>query len=151
MSGPRLGRSNHADTGSRKNSYWRRIPSRPRMLLVSSPKNNGDEGTDKQRAARGADIISESSRTDDEGAQMIPNSNSGQIAIVVGTRPEIVKLAPVVRLLGDTATLIQTGQHEDEELSGVFLADAGITQAALVGDLRPAPACAARPDHRAAR
>jgi UDP-N-acetylglucosamine 2-epimerase (non-hydrolysing) len=61
---------------------------------------------------------------------MIPNSNSGQIAVVVGTRPEIVKLATVVRLLGDTATLIHTGQHEDEELSGVFLAAAGMTQAA---------------------
>jgi UDP-N-acetylglucosamine 2-epimerase (non-hydrolysing) len=60
---------------------------------------------------------------------MIPNGNSGQISVVVGTRPEIVKLAPVVRLLGDRATLIHTCQHEDEELSGVFLAAAGITQA----------------------
>jgi UDP-N-acetylglucosamine 2-epimerase (non-hydrolysing) len=60
---------------------------------------------------------------------MIPNNNSGQIAVVVGTRPEIVKLAPVVRLLGERATLIHTCQHEDEELSGVFLAAAGLTQA----------------------
>jgi len=61
--------------------------------------------------------------------QMTLNDNCRKIAVVVGTRPEIVKLAPVVRLLGDHAVLIHTHQHEDEELSGVFLAAAGITQA----------------------
>jgi UDP-N-acetylglucosamine 2-epimerase (non-hydrolysing) len=60
---------------------------------------------------------------------MIQNGNSGQIAVVVGTRPEIVKLAPLVRLLDSDATLIHTCQHEDEKLSGVFLAAAGLTQA----------------------
>jgi UDP-N-acetylglucosamine 2-epimerase (non-hydrolysing) len=60
---------------------------------------------------------------------MMPNDNSGQIAVVVGTRPDIVKLAPIVRLLGDHSLLIHSGQHEDEELSGVFLAAAGIAQA----------------------
>jgi UDP-N-acetylglucosamine 2-epimerase (non-hydrolysing) len=72
---------------------------------------------------------------------MIQNDNSGQIAIVVGTRPEIVKLAPLVRLLGDNAELIHTCQHEDEELSGVFLAAAGITKArtlsGICGQPRP--------------
>jgi UDP-N-acetylglucosamine 2-epimerase (non-hydrolysing) len=84
---------------------------------------------DKQQAARAADILSIAAEPDDERAQMIPNDNSGQIAVVVGTRPEIVKVAPVVSLLGDKASLIHTCQHEDEELSGVFLAAAGITQA----------------------
>jgi UDP-N-acetylglucosamine 2-epimerase (non-hydrolysing) len=60
---------------------------------------------------------------------MIPTGNCGHIAVVVGTRPEIVKLAPVVRLLDDCATLIHTCQHQDEELSGVFLAAAGLRQA----------------------
>jgi UDP-N-acetylglucosamine 2-epimerase (non-hydrolysing) len=60
---------------------------------------------------------------------MISKGNAGQIAVVVGTRPEIVKLAPIVRLLGDNADLIHTCQHEDKELSGVFLAAAGITHA----------------------
>jgi UDP-N-acetylglucosamine 2-epimerase (non-hydrolysing) len=46
------------------------------------------------------------------------------IAVVVGTRPEIVKLAAVVRLLGDQARLVHTGQHEDEGLAGVFFAAA---------------------------
>lgn len=51
-----------------------------------------------------------------------------RIAIVVGTRPEIVKLAPVLHLLGDDAELIHAGQHEDQELSGAFLAGAGLTR-----------------------
>jgi UDP-N-acetylglucosamine 2-epimerase (non-hydrolysing) len=45
---------------------------------------------------------------------------------VVGTRPEIVKLAHIARMLGPRARLIHTGQHTDEELSGVFLAAAGL-------------------------
>ena len=49
--------------------------------------------------------------------------------VVAGTRPEIVKLAPVIKLMGDSAQLVHTRQHEDEELSGVFLAAAGIQQA----------------------
>ena len=56
------------------------------------------------------------------------NSSKGRIAIVVGTRPEIVKLAPVLHLLGDDAELIHAGQHEDQELSGAFLAGAGLTR-----------------------
>jgi UDP-N-acetylglucosamine 2-epimerase (non-hydrolysing) len=55
---------------------------------------------------------------------MIPDRS--RIAVVVGTRPEIVKLAPIVRLLGEQAELIHAGQHEDPELSGVFLAGAGL-------------------------
>jgi UDP-N-acetylglucosamine 2-epimerase (non-hydrolysing) len=51
------------------------------------------------------------------------------ITSVVGTRPEIVKLAPVVRLLGESGRLVHAGQHQDEELSEVFLAAAGIRQA----------------------
>jgi UDP-N-acetylglucosamine 2-epimerase (non-hydrolysing) len=50
---------------------------------------------------------------------------------VVGTRPEIVKVAAIVRLLGRSAELVHTRQHQDEELSGVFLAAAGL----------PAPRC----------
>ena len=54
---------------------------------------------------------------------------SHPIAVVAGTRPEIVKLAPVMNLLRDSGQLVHTRQHEDEELSGVFLAAAGIRQA----------------------
>ena len=55
---------------------------------------------------------------------MLRNTDSRRIAIVVGTRPEIVKLAPVIRILGPAARFLHTGQHRDEELSGVFLAGA---------------------------
>lgn len=40
------------------------------------------------------------------------------VAVVMGTRPEMIKLAHVVRHLGDRARLIHTGQHFDDELSG---------------------------------
>jgi UDP-N-acetylglucosamine 2-epimerase (non-hydrolysing) len=64
---------------------------------------------------------------------MLQSDDSRYIAIVVGTRPEIVKLAPLVRMLGTTSRLLHTCQHEDEELSGVFLAAAGIRQACSSG------------------
>jgi UDP-N-acetylglucosamine 2-epimerase (non-hydrolysing) len=40
------------------------------------------------------------------------------VAVVMGTRPEMIKLALVVRQLGERARLIHTGQHFDDELSG---------------------------------
>jgi UDP-N-acetylglucosamine 2-epimerase (non-hydrolysing) len=70
---------------------------------------------------------------------MSHDDNSRQIAIIVGTRPEIVKLAPVARLLGEAARLIHTRQHEDEELSGVFLAAAGLTLARALSGIRGEP------------
>ncbi|SFK70407.1 UDP-N-acetylglucosamine 2-epimerase (non-hydrolysing) [Halogranum rubrum] len=46
------------------------------------------------------------------------------VLVVVGTRPEIVKLAPVIRSLRRTDALddalVHTGQHYDDELSGSF-------------------------------
>jgi UDP-N-acetylglucosamine 2-epimerase (non-hydrolysing) len=54
---------------------------------------------------------------------MSGDDGSSRIAVVIGTRPEIVKVAAIVRLLGRRARLIHTGQHSDDELSGVFLAD----------------------------
>jgi UDP-N-acetylglucosamine 2-epimerase (non-hydrolysing) len=48
------------------------------------------------------------------------------IAFVLGTRPELIKVAPLVKLFGDQARVIHTGQHYDEQLSGQFLAELGI-------------------------
>ncbi|MYW65702.1 UDP-N-acetylglucosamine 2-epimerase (non-hydrolyzing) [Streptomyces sp. SID8379] len=45
----------------------------------------------------------------------------GSVAVVLGTRPELVKLAPLLHDLGDAARLVHTGQHWDEALSGRFL------------------------------
>ncbi|MEU5130747.1 non-hydrolyzing UDP-N-acetylglucosamine 2-epimerase [Streptomyces mobaraensis] len=50
------------------------------------------------------------------------------IAIVLGTRPELVKLTDLVRLLGPAAHLIHTGQHYDEDLSGRFLTELGLPE-----------------------
>lgn len=65
-----------------------------------------------------------------------------EVAVVVGTRPEIVKLAPVVRALGPGVRLLHTCQHTDDELSAVFLAGAGLprpeTLSGVRGEPRPA-------------
>jgi len=52
-----------------------------------------------------------------------------EVAIVIGTRPETVKMAPVIRLLqrnGFNPTLIHTGQHHDYELCGQFVDQLGL-------------------------
>jgi UDP-N-acetylglucosamine 2-epimerase (non-hydrolysing) len=46
-----------------------------------------------------------------------------RIAFVLGTRPEIIKCAPVIaeaRSAGEEVVLIHTGQHYDWDMSGVF-------------------------------
>lgn len=50
----------------------------------------------------------------------------GDVAVVLGTRPEIIKLAPVVAALGERARVIWTGQHYDPGLSEVFFDAAGV-------------------------
>lgn len=44
-----------------------------------------------------------------------------RVAIVFGTRPEIIKLAGVARLLGPDACLIHSGQHDSYEMARSFL------------------------------
>ena len=43
------------------------------------------------------------------------------VVVVLGTRPEIIKLAFVIRLLGPAAVVVHTGQHYDFGLSDSFL------------------------------
>lgn len=48
---------------------------------------------------------------------------SSHVAIVLGTRPEIIKLAPVIRACEQQDleyTLIHTGQHYSDSLDSVF-------------------------------
>jgi UDP-N-acetylglucosamine 2-epimerase (non-hydrolysing) len=45
------------------------------------------------------------------------------VAVVLGTRPEIIKMSRVIRLLGDTAWVIHTGQHYDANLSTSFFGE----------------------------
>lgn len=50
-------------------------------------------------------------------------------AIVLGTRPELVKMAPVLEALerkGERVILVHTGQHYDDNLSGAFFRDLGL-------------------------
>ncbi|GAA1274834.1 non-hydrolyzing UDP-N-acetylglucosamine 2-epimerase [Saccharothrix xinjiangensis] len=37
----------------------------------------------------------------------------GAVTMVCGTRPELIKLAPLIQLLGQAATVVYTGQHYD--------------------------------------
>jgi UDP-N-acetylglucosamine 2-epimerase (non-hydrolysing) len=51
------------------------------------------------------------------------------IVVVVGTRPEIIKMAPVVKELekrGVEFTFIHTGQHFDYEMSQIFIEELGL-------------------------
>ncbi|WP_167480398.1 non-hydrolyzing UDP-N-acetylglucosamine 2-epimerase [Streptomyces bacillaris] len=51
-----------------------------------------------------------------------------RVAVVLGTRPELVKLAEPIRLLGPAARVIHTGQHYDDTLSGNFLDELGLPE-----------------------
>lgn len=56
---------------------------------------------------------------------------SAPVAVVLGTRPEIIKLAGVLDELGQRAVLIHTGQHYDDALSGAFMDDLGLPPPAV--------------------
>ncbi len=44
-----------------------------------------------------------------------------RVVVVFGTRPEMIKLAPIIRELGSRAISIHTGQHFDDSMSRTFL------------------------------
>jgi UDP-N-acetylglucosamine 2-epimerase (non-hydrolysing) len=66
---------------------------------------------------------------------MSASIGGARVAVVIGTRPEIVKLAPIVRLLGQRARLIHTRQHRDDELSGVFLSAARLPEPEMLSGI----------------
>ncbi|MEM1689368.1 MAG: UDP-N-acetylglucosamine 2-epimerase (non-hydrolyzing) [Candidatus Hadarchaeales archaeon] len=52
-----------------------------------------------------------------------------KVACVFGTRPEIIKLSPVIEECGKTGLdvlLVHTGQHYDYEMSDIFLQELGV-------------------------
>jgi UDP-N-acetylglucosamine 2-epimerase (non-hydrolysing) len=51
---------------------------------------------------------------------------TGRVVVVLGTRPEIVKLAPVIRALPGSPMVVHTGQHYDPLLAATFLDVFGI-------------------------
>ncbi|HEX5401754.1 MAG TPA: UDP-N-acetylglucosamine 2-epimerase [Pseudonocardiaceae bacterium] len=54
---------------------------------------------------------------------MTAGDRSARIAVVVGTRPEAIKLAPVTKLLGREALIVHTGQHFSAGMSGQLTPD----------------------------
>lgn len=54
------------------------------------------------------------------------DTTTPHVAVVLGTRPEIIKLAGIIRELGPRARVIHTGQHYDDAMSGQFLDQLGI-------------------------
>lgn len=57
-----------------------------------------------------------------------PNLPENSVAVVLGTRPEIIKLAHVIHGLGRAAGVVHTGQHYDFGLSASFLEAFGIVE-----------------------
>lgn len=66
----------------------------------------GSAGTEAPQAAAGAlDVF---------------DLTPGSVATVFGTRPEIIKLAGIIEILGKGASTIYSGQHFDQLLSDIF-------------------------------
>ncbi|GAA1179446.1 UDP-N-acetylglucosamine 2-epimerase (non-hydrolyzing) [Kitasatospora gansuensis] len=62
-----------------------------------------------------------------------------RIAVVLGTRPELVKLAPLIHELGPAARLLHTGQHWDEAMSGRFLRELDLPEPELLSGVGGRP------------
>ncbi|KFU76683.1 UDP-N-acetylglucosamine 2-epimerase (non-hydrolysing) [Amycolatopsis lurida] len=48
---------------------------------------------------------------------------AGSVVLVCGTRPELIKLSPLTRYLGDDCAIVYTGQHYDDSLYARIRAD----------------------------
>jgi UDP-N-acetylglucosamine 2-epimerase (non-hydrolysing) len=62
----------------------------------------------------------------------------GSAVVVLGTRPEIIKLAEVIQRLGPAGRVAYTGQHYDDNLAGIFFREFGLdveTASCQVGGL----------------
>lgn len=80
------------------------------------------------------------------------------VSVVYGTRPEAIKLAPLVALLGPAAELVHTGQHYDDALGRAVAVDLGLPEPDVRLDVGGQPrgrqigvATAALADHLAGR
>lgn len=51
------------------------------------------------------------------------DAHDDTVLVVLGTRPEAIKLAGVIRALGDRATVVHTGQHYDQNMWHRVLGD----------------------------
>ena len=55
-----------------------------------------------------------------DSASFLDQLDDRSVAVVLGTRPEMVKMSGMVRLLGAKAAIVHTGQHYSNDLSDVF-------------------------------
>src|SRR2546423_14861561 len=65
------------------------------------------------------------------GSRANDHAAGPSIAIVVGARPNFVKVAPVLRSLVDRGAqpyVIHTGQHYDDSLSRIFIEQLGLPE-----------------------
>lgn len=58
-------------------------------------------------------------------------AHDARAAIVLGTRPEIIKLAGVIRALGERGYVVHSGQHYDDTLSAAFLRNYSLPSPAI--------------------
>lgn len=56
----------------------------------------------------------------------VATATGGRVAVVLGTRPEVIKLAGIIDLLGSRAAVIHTGQHYDPSLADRVFAEMGL-------------------------
>ena len=74
-----------------------------------------------------------------------------RVLSVVGNRPQFIKSAPLslaLRTAGIDDVVVHTGQHWDEEMSGVFFAELGLAEPRYRLDLHTADAAAMEPGIR---
>jgi UDP-N-acetylglucosamine 2-epimerase (non-hydrolysing) len=64
--------------------------------------------------------------SDSVSADLLDSLPERSVAVVLGTRPEIVKLAGVIKLLGRSARIVHTGQHYDSTMSDMFFGEMGL-------------------------
>jgi UDP-N-acetylglucosamine 2-epimerase (non-hydrolysing) len=63
-------------------------------------------------------------------------SSPRKVAVVLGTRPETIKLAPLVRLLGVFADVLHTGQHYDRSMTDAVESRTAVHRHELKHELR---------------
>ena len=62
-------------------------------------------------------------------------SPSSEVLLVYGTRPELIKLAPIARLLRGRARSVHTGQHYDPSLYAEIASTVGMSEPETVFDV----------------
>ncbi len=89
--------------------------------------DQGADGADAVTDGAGAGAVTQSADAVTDGAGAPTGGRDGRdIAVALGTRPEVIKLAPVIRALGSRVRLLWTGQHFDFDLAELHFQRTGI-------------------------